>query len=191
MRPCFTWSTPVPPGRETRRDAPDRLAPPTGPTSVAALLSVSSRGVSDAVLTIEPCGDLGARTCEVCEQRRSGGHFRIRSLRAPGHRVVCSHCVRGLVEKACSHLRAACIVADGQCNCHGICGAIEICTAAFGLESIAAISSRIDSELKRHPVYGSLKHISCYLPQNARIAFCSAFTLGKPKAEAATLIVPN
>jgi hypothetical protein len=52
------------------------------------------------MLVIEPCADRGARTCEVCGERRSGEHFRIRSLRGPGHHVVCSHCLRGLVEKA-------------------------------------------------------------------------------------------
>jgi hypothetical protein len=52
------------------------------------------------MLAIEPCDDRGARTCEVCGERRSGGHFRIRPLRGSGHRVVCSHCIRGLVEKA-------------------------------------------------------------------------------------------
>jgi hypothetical protein len=52
------------------------------------------------MLAIGPCDDQGARTCEVCGERRSGGHFRIRPLRGSGHRVVCSHCIRGLVEKA-------------------------------------------------------------------------------------------
>jgi hypothetical protein len=57
------------------------------------------------MLVIEPCADRGARTCEVCGERRSGGHFRIRSLRGPGHHVVCSHCLRGLVEKAVATVR--------------------------------------------------------------------------------------
>jgi hypothetical protein len=52
------------------------------------------------MLVIEPCADRGARICEICGERRFGGHFRIRSLRGPGHHVVCSHCLRGLVEKA-------------------------------------------------------------------------------------------
>jgi hypothetical protein len=52
------------------------------------------------MLAIEPCDDRGARTCEACGEHRSGGHFRIRPLRGSGDRVVCSHCIRGLVEKA-------------------------------------------------------------------------------------------
>ncbi len=52
------------------------------------------------MLAIEPCDDRGARTCEVCGERRSGGHFRIRPLRGSGHRFVCSHCIRRLGEKA-------------------------------------------------------------------------------------------
>ncbi len=34
------------------------------------------------------------------ENAGSGGHFRIRPLRGSGPRVVCSHCIRELVEKA-------------------------------------------------------------------------------------------
>ena len=36
------------------------------------------------MLVIEPCADRGARTCEVCGERRSGGHFRVRLLAAQG-----------------------------------------------------------------------------------------------------------
>jgi hypothetical protein len=57
------------------------------------------------MLAIEPCDDRGARTCEVCGERRSGGHFRIRSLRGPRYLIVCSHCIRGLVEKAVATVR--------------------------------------------------------------------------------------
>ncbi len=59
----------------------------------------TSVGPHHSLPVIEQCDDLNARTCEVCRERRPGAHFRIRPPKGAGYRVVCAHCLRGLVDE--------------------------------------------------------------------------------------------
>jgi hypothetical protein len=87
------------PGRETRRDASERLAGrQTGLTGVSLshliFLTGSEECWPSRHATIVAPGLMSAENADPADTSGSD------PLRGSGHRDVCSHCIRGLVEKA-------------------------------------------------------------------------------------------